>query len=80
MWRNEAYLLDMLQAAREIQKHSSGVSFETFASDRVLQNALMHLIQIIGEAARMVSPEYCQSHGEIPWSIIIGMRNRLVNE
>ncbi len=40
----------------------------------------MRQIQIIGEAARKVSPIYQQEHLEIPWQEIIGMRNRLVHE
>ena len=40
----------------------------------------MRLIQIIGEAARKISPAYKESHPQIPWTQIIGMRNRLVHE
>lgn len=80
MWRDETYLLDMLVAAREIAEHAEGVSWERFGDDRVLQNALMHLIQIIGEAARKVSHECRRAHPQIPWRHIIGMRHRLVHE
>ena len=45
-----------------------------------LMNAVMRQIQIIGEAARKVSPKYQQAHPEIPWQGIIGMRNRLIHE
>jgi uncharacterized protein with HEPN domain len=40
----------------------------------------MRQIQIIGEAARKVSPEYKGNHPEIPWGEVVGMRNRLVHE
>ena len=80
MWRDEAYLLDMLLAAREIRDHAAGVARERFSEDRVLQNAMMHLVQIVGEAARKVSTEFRESHPEIPWSEVIGMRHRLVHE
>jgi uncharacterized protein with HEPN domain len=80
MWRDEAYVLDMLLAARDVRKHTAGVTWERFAKDEVLQNAVMHLIQIIGEAARKVSVEYRRSHPEVPWTEVIGMRHRLVHE
>ena len=80
MWRDEAYLLDMLLAAREIRDHAAGVTWQRFSEDRILQNALMHLVQIIGEAARKVSPEFRENHPEIPWTEVIGMRHRLVHE
>lgn len=45
-----------------------------------MQHGIMRLIQILGEAARKVSPEFRQAHPEIPWQGIIGMRNRMVHE
>ncbi len=80
MWRDDAYLLDMLLATRKVQHFTQGVTWNQFRGDDLLQNAVMHLIQIVGEAARKVSPEFKQAHPEIPWQGIIGMRNRLVHD
>jgi uncharacterized protein with HEPN domain len=80
MWRDDAYMLDMLLAARKVQSFTDRANWETFKSDDLLQNAVMHQIQIIGEAARKISLQYKDSHSEIPWQMIIGMRNRLVHE
>ena len=44
-----------------------------------MQQDIMHLIQIIGEAARCISTEFRETHPEIPWEGIIGMRHRLVH-
>ncbi len=80
MWRDDALLLDMLLASRRIQKYAQGFDFERFENDEVMQDAVMRRILIIGEAARKVSPEFKEDHPEIPWSMIIGMRNRLIHE
>jgi uncharacterized protein with HEPN domain len=80
MWRDDAFLLDMLLAAREIRGFTEGFTVGRFLSDRVTQHAVMRLIQNIGEAARSISPDFQQAHPEIPWRAIIGMRNRLVHE
>ena len=80
MWRDDAYLLDMLLAARKVLKFTRGTTWDQFVNDDLVQNAVMRQIQIIGEAARKVSPQYQQGHSEIPWNQIIGMRNRLVHE
>jgi len=80
MWRDDACLLDMLLAAREARQFAEGVTLERFNSDRMLQHAIMRLVQIIGEAARKISPEFKQAHPEIPWPEIVGMRHRLVHE
>ena len=80
MWRDEAYVLDMLLAARKVRRFTRGVTETQFYADELRQQAVMHLIQIIGEAARKVSAEYEQAHPEIPWRLMVGMRNRLVHE
>ena len=50
MWRDDAYLLDMLLATRKVQQFTQGVTRNQFRSDDLLQTAVMRLIQIIGEA------------------------------
>ena len=80
MWRDDAYVLDMLLASRRVLQFTKGIRWEHFERDEIVQNAVMRQIQIIGEAARKVTPEYQESHPEVPWRDIIGMRNRLVHE
>lgn len=80
MWRDDAFLLDMLLAARKVLEFTQGVGWSGFELDDLMQNAVMRQIQIIGEAARKLSPQCQEEHPEIPWNEIIGMRNRLVHE
>lgn len=80
MWRDDAYLLDMLLAARKVREFTEKATWDQFETDDLTQNAVMRQIQIIGEAARKVSVQYQQEHPEIPWKGIIGMRHRLVHE
>jgi uncharacterized protein with HEPN domain len=47
--------------------------------DEMLAFALVHAIQIVGEAAARISQEVRDRHPEIPWAAIIGMRHRLVH-
>jgi len=80
MWRDDAYVLDMLLAARKVLEFTKDIEWERFRRDDLVQNAVMRQIQIIGEAARKISPEYQGDHPEVPWRDIVGMRNRLVHE
>ncbi len=73
------YLRHMLQHALEAQSHAAGQSVETLRNSRVLQLALFHLVEIVGEAASRVSKETRDRHPEIPWRGAIGMRNRIVH-
>jgi len=80
MWRDDAYLLDILVAARKALGFMKGVTWEEFQRNELLQNAVMRPLEIIGEAARKISQETKDSHPEIPWNDMIGMRNRLIHE
>jgi uncharacterized protein with HEPN domain len=77
---DSAYLWDMREAGREILVFVQGASFDSFASDRQLRLAVERELEIIGEAARHVSPGFQQAHPEIPWRAIIGQRNLLAHE
>jgi uncharacterized protein with HEPN domain len=72
-------LQHMLDAALEIQQYVQGSIREDLNGDRKLVHSLVRLFEIIGEAAGQVSEELRDSIPEIPWSVIIGMRNRLIH-
>lgn len=80
MWRDDAYLLDILLAAKRSREFVSDISREDFERSTLHQHAVMKTLEVIGEAARKISQEKRQSHPEIPWAQLIGMRNRLIHE
>ncbi len=79
MRRDEAYLLDMLLAARDAQKCAYGLTREQLEASRLHQLAVLKALETIGEAAAKVSESFWAAHPEIPWREIVGMRNRLVH-
>jgi len=72
-------LRHMLDAALEIQQYVQSATREDLNHDRKLVHSLVRLFEIIGEAATQVSEELQDKTPEIPWFIIIGMRNRLIH-
>lgn len=79
MRRDDAFLLDMLIAARDARSFVSGVTQRQFEDSQLHQNAVIKVNEITGEAAARISVETREAHSEIPWTEIIGMRNRLVH-
>ncbi len=69
----------MLDAAEKAINFVNLRSFQDLENDEILALALVKLVEIVGEAASRVSKEYQARHSEIPWSAMIGMRNRLVH-
>ena len=47
--------------------------------DRLLELALVRLLEIVGEAASRVPGEDCARYPEIPWPQIVSLRNRLIH-
>jgi uncharacterized protein with HEPN domain len=72
-------LRHMLDAAREAIAFGAAKTSDDLTHDRVLTLALVKCIEIIGEAAAKVSAQTRASTPQIPWSDIIGMRNRLIH-
>jgi hypothetical protein len=60
----------MLDAALEIQQYIQSAKREDLSYDRKLVHSLVHLFEIIGEAATQVSDELKEEYSEIPWFII----------
>ncbi len=80
MRRDDVLLLDMLLAAQDIQEFTAGIDQATFQTSKLIQSAVMREVQVIGEAARMISAEARAQHPEIAWQEIVGMRNRIIHE
>jgi len=78
--RDLVYVGHMLDMARKAVGKTTGLSREGYDGDENLRLALIHLVQVIGEAARQVSREFCEAHPEIPWTDIIGMRHKVVHD
>ena len=74
------YAGHMLDMARKALQLVRGKSRQDYDREEPLRLALAHLIQVIGEAARRVAPEYCQANSHIPWKAIIGMRHKVVHD
>ena len=79
MRHEDALLLDMLLAAREAQEMAREATFSDFRQDRTLQLAILKAVEIVGEAASRISAETRELNPDIPWTDIVGMRNRLVH-
>jgi uncharacterized protein with HEPN domain len=69
----------MLDAAQEALSFVSDKSRVDLDVNRMLALSLVKSIEIVGEAASNVSPVFRKAHPEIPWTVIVTMRNRLIH-
>jgi len=77
---DNVYLGHMLDMARKAAGKIEGKSRDDYDSDEDLRIVIAHLVQTIGEAAGRVSQPTRDSHPELPWKQITGIRHRIVHD
>lgn len=70
---------DMLDAIERIRRYAARGE-AAFRSDELVQVWFVRHLQVLGEAARSMSPEFRAQHPAIPWAEVIGMRHVIVHE
>lgn len=76
---DQVYLEHMLTHAREALEIFGAQPREAVAESRVLQLALLHLVEIVGEAASKISQPKKAKLNKFPWRGMVGMRNRIIH-
>ncbi|MBR0109997.1 MAG: DUF86 domain-containing protein [Bacteroidales bacterium] len=77
--RDKGRLEDIIEAGENIAQFIEGYDFDSFMADKLRYFATLKNVEIIGEAAYMLSAEFKQLHPELPWKEAIGMRHVLVH-
>ena len=72
-------LRHMADALRSAMRFAEGRRRAELDTDEMLAFALVHAIQIVGEAASRISSDTQDRHPQIPWANVVGMRHRLVH-
>ena len=80
MSRDDTYLVDILESARIAIDYVSGKSWDQFEEDLQCQDAGLRRIEIIGEAARHISPQTRRKHSQIPWREMTTLRNLVIHQ
>ena len=78
--RDKSYIYDILKYSQEIIDIVKDENHNSFVNNRIKRLAIERLIQIIGEAANHLSRDFMQENQDIPWTKIIGLRNKIVHD
>lgn len=76
----ELYLQDIIQSISKIEKYTKDLSFEDFTKDWKTIDAVVRNLEIIGEAAKNIPKEVIEKHNQIPWHLMVSMRNKVLHE
>ena len=77
-WR--LYIEDILESIGLIRSYTARMEFNDFKKDRKTIDAVVRNFEVIGEATKFIPEEIKDSHPDIDWQGIVGLRNRIAHE
>ena len=77
--RDRGRLEDIREYAHNVEKIIEGITFEDFVDDIRIYYSVMKQVEIIGEAANMLTRHFRETHNELTWRQIVSMMNILVH-
>ena len=80
MPRDDATILDILQAAYRARAFLGDLDRDGFLGDAKTQSSVLHQLLVLGEAVKRLSDEFRTRHSVIPWTRIAGLRNVLIHQ
>ena len=70
----------IIQDIERIKRYTLGKRFDDLVKDDMMYYAVVKNIEIIGEAANLLTNEFKSEHPDTQWKLITGMRNYIVHE
>ena len=78
--RDKGRLEDIVEYSNNVAMLIEGFTYEALISDKRTYYSVMKNVEIVGEAAYMLTKAFKDAHPEIPWKIVQGMRHVLVHD
>ena len=72
------YLRHIVDAIKDIEAYTAGGREEFFAT-KIIQDAVIRNLEIIGEAVKNLTPAFRSEHPDFPWKQIAGLRDVLIH-
>jgi uncharacterized protein with HEPN domain len=74
------YLADILENIDDAAQFISGLSFKEFSTNKLVANAVVRSIEVIGEATKHVPENIRTRKPEVPWKEMAGMRDKCIHD
>ncbi len=74
------YVEDINTAIEDIKSFTKDLTFGKFKRNKLVIDAVVRNLEVIGEAAKHIPKEVKNKHPEIAWRKIESMRNRIIHE
>lgn len=78
--RDKGRLEDIIEYSTNVTMLIEGYSLDALIADKRTYYSVMKNIEVVGEAAYMLTKSFKKLHPEIPWKTVQGMRHVLVHD
>jgi uncharacterized protein with HEPN domain len=75
-----SYLIDIVDCIMDINEFTGSIHYFQFEKDKMRKLAVERQLEVIGQAANKISKETQNILNNIPWSKLIGLRNKLAHD
>lgn len=76
---DKVYLIGIVECIDSIQEYTQNGQNE-FLNSKLIQDAVIRNLEIIGEATKNISKELREIHFDIPWRQMAGLRDILIHD
>ena len=80
MRNDRIYLTHIREAIETIEEYLKDVSYDSFVSNKMIIDAVVRELEIIGEASNNLSDHFREEHSGVLWRRMKDMRNFLIHE
>ena len=74
------YLRHILESARRVVSYVANMTLDEFLGSSLTQDAVLHRLSVMGEAAKWVSQETRDQLPGVDWRRMVAMRNFVIHE
>lgn len=73
------FINDIIEGIEDIQEFIKDKNYEMFINDKIVINAVIRKIEVIGEAAKNINNKIKENNPDIPWKKLAQMRDKVIH-
>ncbi len=73
------FIKHMIKAIKNIEEYTLELTLEEFLKNKLVKDAVVRNLEVIGEATKKINDGFRNKHPEIPWKYMAAFRDRLIH-